>query len=255
MSKRPFVPSFLQKVDDKLLRNKPGTWAARTHLVLYFSAVFALLLVVFCYVVFFDAKQYSNIGSWNTIVGLIAFVGFVFWLIYLLRFNVFKSYGNWSAMDGLKDFALYFTSIALMVAVCFIPSAVETWRANQQFGNEEIVKDINELNVNSCRLEYNLLPLEWRVDTCQVINRINNMQSSDDAVTVPSKVLKFHSTSVIGICAILKPILECTGLTDQVDCAIVVVLTKVKIKIELFHIIEHKVKRLIEVDHYVIGKN
>ena len=188
MSKRPLVPSFLQKVDDKLLRNKPGTWAARTHLVLYFSAVFALLLFVFCYVVFFDAKQYSNIGSWNTFVGLIAFVGFVFWLIYLLRFNVFKSYGNWFAMDGLKDFALYFTSIAVMVAVCFIPSAVETWRANQQFGNEEIVKDINELNTNASRLEYNILPLEWNDDSCRVVNSTSTVLPSDNAVVYDTVV-------------------------------------------------------------------
>ena len=180
MSKRPFVPSFLQKLDDNLLRNKPSTWASRTHLVLYFAALFALLLFAFCYVVFFDAKQYSSIGSWNTFVGLIAFVGFVFWLIFLLRFNVFKRYGNWFAMDGLKDFALYFVCIAAMVAVCFIPSAVETWRANQQFGNEEIVKDINELNINACRLEYNLLPLNWKIDTCHVVERTNIAKPSDD---------------------------------------------------------------------------
>ena len=171
MSKRPLIPSFLQSLDDKLLRNKPGTWVSRTHLVLYFVTVFAALLFVFCYFVFFDAKQYSSIGSWNTFVGLIAFVGFVFWLIYLLRFNVFKRYGNWSAADGLRDFALYFTCIAAMVAVCFVPSAVETWRANQQFGNDEIVNDINELNVNACKLEYNLLPLAWIIDTCKVVNK------------------------------------------------------------------------------------
>ena len=182
MSKRSFVPSFLQKVDDKLLRNKPGAWASRTHLVLYFSTVFTLLLFVFCYFVFFDAKEYSNITSWNVFVSLIVFVGFVFWLIYLLRFNVFKRYGNWFAMDGLKDFLLYFICIGAMVAVCFISSAVETMRANQQFGNEEIVKDINELNINACRLEYNLLPLQWKTDTCEVVDSIITMQTPDDAV-------------------------------------------------------------------------
>ncbi|MBK6378495.1 MAG: hypothetical protein IPF72_01590 [Chitinophagaceae bacterium] len=82
MSKRPLVPSFLQKLDDKLLRNKPGAWATRVHLVIYFVAAFALLLFVFCYAVFFDAKQYSRIESWNVFVGLIAFIGFVFWLIF-----------------------------------------------------------------------------------------------------------------------------------------------------------------------------
>ena len=188
MSKRPFVPSFLQKLDDKLLRNKPGTWASRVHLVLYFTAAFALLLTMFCYFAFFDAKQYSHAGSWATFVALLAFVGFVFWLIFLLRFNVFKRYGNWSAIDGLKDFGLYFISIGAMVAVCFIPSAVETFRANQQFGNEEIVKDINELNINASRLEYGLLPLQWKTDTCRVVEKENTMAPSDNDVTYDTVV-------------------------------------------------------------------
>ncbi len=195
MSKRPLVPSFLQKIDDKLLRNKPGTWATRAHLVLYFVAAFALLLFVFCYVVFFDAKQYSSIESWNIFISLVAFVGFVFWLIYLLRFNVFKRYGNWSAMDGLRDFVLYFISIGAMVAVCFIPSAVETMRANQQFGDEEIVKDINELNINACRLEYNILPLKWRVDTCKVVD--NKYQVTVVQAPVPEDVSVVDTTVVI----------------------------------------------------------
>jgi len=182
MSKRPFVPSFLQKADDKLLRNNPGAWASRAHLVLYFAAAFALLLFVFCYFAFFDAKQYSNIGSWNVFTGMVVFIGFVFWIIYLLRFNVFKRYGNWSAMDGLRDFILYFISIGAMVAACFVPSAVETIRANQQFGNEEIVNDVNELNINACKLEYGLLPLKWKVDTCQVVKRANSTQETREVV-------------------------------------------------------------------------
>jgi len=143
MNKRPLVPSFLQKIDEQLLRDKPGTWSARTHLVIWFSILFSLALAVFCYLAFFDAKQYFSISGWVTFVGLIVFIGFVFWLIFLLRFNVFKRYGNWFAWDGLKNFALYFISIGAMVAVCFIPSAIQTYRANQQFGNEEIVNDIN----------------------------------------------------------------------------------------------------------------
>jgi MFS family permease len=172
MSKRPLVPSFLQALDDKLLRNKPATWSARTHLVLWFAFLFALVLSGFCYLAFFDAKQYSNVGGWATFIGLIVFIGFVFWMIFLLRFNVFKRYGNWFAWDGLKTFGLYFVSIAAMVALCFIPSAIETYRANQQFGNDEIVNDINELNSAACKLEYNLLPLHWKEDTCTV--RISN---------------------------------------------------------------------------------
>lgn len=183
MNKRPLVPSFLQKFDDKLLRNKPNTWSARTHLVVWFAILFGLALSVFCYLTFFDAKQYSNIEGWVTFVGLVAFIGFVFWLIFLLRFNVFKRYGNWFAWDGLKSFALYFVSIGAMVAVCFIPSAVETYRANQQFGNEEIVNDINEINASLCKLEYGLLPLGWKPDTCKVVDKLYNEEPQNDAAS------------------------------------------------------------------------
>jgi hypothetical protein len=182
-NKRLLVPSFLQKLDDKLLRNNPNTWAARTHLVVWFTILFALTLSAFCFLVFFDAKQYSSLSSWTTFVGLIAFIGFVFWLIFLLRFNVFKRYGNWFAWDGLKSFALYFISIGVMVAVCFIPSAVETVRANQQFTNDEIVNDINEINTNACKLEYDLLPLEWKPDTCKIVDTVINYAVASDEVT------------------------------------------------------------------------
>lgn len=184
MSKRPLVPSFLQSLDDKLLRNKPGAWSARTHLALYFAIGFAVLLFAFCYFVFFDAKQYSNIALWNSFVAVLAFIGLVFWLIYLLRFNVFKRYGNWFAFDGLRDLLLYFASIAALVAVCFIPSAVETMRANQQFGNKEIVKDINEINITACRLEFALLPLEWKGDTCKVVEKERTVASTEDVFVI-----------------------------------------------------------------------
>lgn len=205
MSKRSLVPSFLQKLDDKLLRNKPGSWATRAHLVVYFTVVFALLLFVFCYFAFFDAKQYSQLAGWNIFVALIVFVGFIFWLIFLLRFNVFKRYGNWLAMDGLKDFVLYFISIGAMVAVCFIPSAVETIRANQQFGNEEIVKDINELNSNACKLEYDILPKEWDSDTCHVVDTLSGTIYNEgdesyaviDSVATPTLVIGSERYHVI----------------------------------------------------------
>jgi len=184
MNKRLLVPRFLQELDDKLLRNKPGTWAARTHLVIYFAFLFALLTAAFCYFVFFDAKQDSNIVSWNVFVGLIAFIGFVFWLIFLLRFNVFKRYGNRFAIDSLKDFSLYFIAIGAMTGVCFVPSAVETYRANQQFGNEEIVNDINELNVSACKLEYGLLPFTWEPDTFRVVPKLPNSPVNEETTVV-----------------------------------------------------------------------
>ncbi len=177
-NKRPLVPSFLQKLDDNLLRNKPAVWQTRTHLVLFFAIAFAAVLSLFCFLVFFDARQYSTLPGWITFTSLIVFIGFVFWLIYLLRFNVFKRFGNWHLFDGLKSFALFFVCIGIMLSVCFIPSSIQTLRANQQFGNEEVVNDINELNATACKLNYNLLPLKWVGSKYKVVDsgdvRLNN---------------------------------------------------------------------------------
>ena len=199
MNKRPLVPAFLQRLDDTLLRNKPNTWATRAHLVIWFAGLFAFVLIAFCFMIFFDAKEYSNTGSWTTFVSLIAFIGFVFWLIFLLRFNVFKRYGNWCMWDGLKNFGLYFLSIGAMVALCFIPSAVETYRANQQFGNDEIVNDINEINTTACKLEYNLLPQQWTADTFDIIKREVAVQSytEEDMVTADTEVTAVIDQAII----------------------------------------------------------
>lgn len=188
-NKRSFVPSFLNKLDDQLLRNNPAVWQTRTHLVLFFAALFGAVLSLFCLLVFFDAKQYSSLSGWVSFTALIIFIGFVFWLIFLLRFNVFKRFGNWYAWDGLKSFLLYFISIGSMVAVCFIPAAIETYRANQQFGNEEIVKEINELNATACKLEYDILPLKWRAEKCKVVDRTPLVIAENVADTVAINIV------------------------------------------------------------------
>jgi len=168
MSKRPFVPSFLQHFDDTLLRNKPTTWSARTHLVLWFALLFAIALAGCCYLAFYDPREDYSIEGWITFVALVAFVGFVFWVIFLLRFNVFKRYGNWLPWDGLKTFILYLISIGSMVAVCFIPSAIQTLRANQKYKIQELVADVNEMNTSIYQLEYDILPKQWKRDSCWV---------------------------------------------------------------------------------------
>ncbi len=217
MNKRFLVPAFLQKFDDKLLRNKPNTWAARTHFVLWFAFLFALVLSLFCYLTFFDARQYSSTGSWVTLVGLVAFIGFVFWLIFLFRFNMFKRYGNWFVWDRLKSFLLYFISIGAMVAVCFIPSAIETVRANQQFGNEEIVKDINELNTAACKLEYDMLPLQWRADTCRVVDTLPDVAVRPDVIYDTIVTIPVNKYRVIDTAELARSIISEDSLVKVND--------------------------------------
>lgn len=176
---RPMIPSFLQKLDNWLLRHQPTIWQTRIHLALYYILLTGIALTALCYVSFSDARRDTEIGGWITFTVLISILGLVFWLIYLLRFNVFKRFGQWKPLDALVSFILYFIVTLGLVGLNFIPPLVQTFRANQQYSDAEIIKDINDINVNACLLEYDILPHEWNPDTCLVTNTMNR---SDDSV-------------------------------------------------------------------------
>jgi hypothetical protein len=195
-NKRPLVPFFLSRLDAKLLRNMPAVWQTRVHLVLYFAVVFAAVLALLSLLVFFDAKQPGAVSGWSTFTALVALIGFVVWMIYLLRFNVFKRFGNWQPWDGVKSLLLFFICTGAMVAVCFIPAAVQTYRANQQFGNEEIVNDINEINTNACLLEYDILPLKWSPSSYKVLDK-DELERRRNADAIDTTAIRVDdSTSV-----------------------------------------------------------
>ncbi|MBK8087281.1 MAG: hypothetical protein IPK31_04630 [Chitinophagaceae bacterium] len=119
--KRPLAPTFLNKLDDYLLLNKPVTWTARTHLAAYYSLLFVLVLTLLCFIVPDDVRSDSSVFIWTTLTGILSVLGFIVWCIYLLRFNVFKRFGAAHPFDGLKPFLLYFIAIGLMVLPGYIP--------------------------------------------------------------------------------------------------------------------------------------
>ncbi|MBS1567176.1 MAG: hypothetical protein JST39_22525, partial [Bacteroidetes bacterium] len=165
MFKRPLVPGFLKKFDEYLLINKPVIWSARTHLVVWYALLFAAVLSFFCFIVPFDAREQSDAGSWVLFVIVIVILGFVGWLIYLLRFNVFKRFGQLPPGYGLTTFFLYMLSILAIVICVYIPLWVETIRANHTYSNEEIIRDANTVNLDLCRLERDSMVLNWSRDT------------------------------------------------------------------------------------------
>ena len=171
MLNRPMVPSFLQKLDNWLLRHHPTIWQTRVHLALWYILLTGIVLSLLCLVSFNDARRDTEIGGWITFTVLISILGLVIWLIYLLRFNVFKRFGQWKPLDALISFVLYFVIAAALGFLNFIPPLVQSFRANQQYSNSEIIKDINEINTTACLLEYDILPLNWTPDTCQLVSK------------------------------------------------------------------------------------
>jgi hypothetical protein len=167
---RPLVPNFLKKLDKYLLMNLPEIWSSRVHLVLYYGSIFCSVLAAICFLQSNDPRTNSTIEYWCIFVGLISFIGIVVYLIYLLRFNVFKRYGRITPIGRLQTFVLYFFAIGTFVLFPFIPPAIESIRANRAYTGEELVNDVNTLNSIICQLEYDSLPHNWMNDTVQVID-------------------------------------------------------------------------------------
>jgi uncharacterized membrane protein len=183
--KRPLAPSFINRLDRYLLLNKPEIWSSRAHLVLYYGLLFFVVLTVIAFIVPDDPRTKTPASYWLGFVSLISAVGIIGWIIYLVRFNVFKRYGLTGPVSRLITFVLYFISIGIFVLFCYVEPYVESVRANAAYTEAEIVNDLNTLNVGIAKLEYDSLDHEWSTDTVLVTDRV---RPSDDAPSPEERV-------------------------------------------------------------------
>ncbi len=165
MNKRPLAPKFLNKLDNSLLLNRPDTWSTRFHLVFYYTIIFMIALAIICLTMPSDAREKSFYALWSGSIGVLVAIGFIVWLVYLFRFNVFKQYGSVFPGDRLKTFLLYFFIIALLSIVVYIPPVIESIKADLEYNTETIAKDCNRINELITQLEQDNVPTEWQPDT------------------------------------------------------------------------------------------
>ena len=186
--KRSFIPDFLNNFDRKLLLNKPNTWSARIHFVLYFSLLFMLIVAALSYFAFSNVNEYSDSAVWTSLTALLCFIGLIIWLIYLLRFNVFKRFGKQSSTAGIKTFLLFFIGMSFIVVPAFVPTLVESFRANRTYSSNELVKDINSINKNILLLNYEIISKDFNVDTVVKISRQENVKHYNEAPVVQTEM-------------------------------------------------------------------
>jgi hypothetical protein len=169
-------------------------------MVLYYGILFIALLTAIAFVVPDDPRRDSQAPVWMVFVWLISFVSFIGWLIYLLRFNVFKRYGLTSPVNRLIIFILYFISTGVFVLFVYVKPYVETVRANAAYTEQELVDDVNALNMGITTLSYDSLDHRWTREAVLVVDTIAPEELYDDAVTVPvdttSRVRKILRTTL-----------------------------------------------------------
>lgn len=197
---RILIPSFLQKADDYLLRHKPVIWQSRIHLLTWYYLLAALLIAGLSYISSGDPRSGNGLGGWTTFTILMTILAFVGWLIYLLRFNVFKRFGQWHSTDALLSFSLLFLGGFMIISLNFIPAAIQTWKTSQHYGREEIVQDMNEINALALQLEYAFVPKEWTADTTVLgeapVIRVTENESANDTLAIQPVVYQ-HNWSYV----------------------------------------------------------
>jgi len=169
--------SIIKRFDQHLLKNNPVSWSTRIHTAGIYSLGFALLLAFISFIAPNDPRSKSIIHYWITLVAILSLLAFIFWMIYLLRFNVFKRYGTWKPTDTVKTFLFYFIIIAIMISWPFIPPIVESARANAAYSTEELVTDMNAMNIKICQLEQDSIPKRFRKDTFQIDNSVKGVET------------------------------------------------------------------------------
>lgn len=194
-SKRPLAPSFINKLDRYLLLHQPVLWTTRAHLVKYYSLLFAVVLTLLCLIAPSNPLGDSNSFVWTTLTAVLSFIGIIVWIIYLLRFNVFKRFGDNGKLDAVKNFVLFFIAIGFMIAPTYIPTAVESIRANNAFGHEEVVNDINEINKKINQLEYDSLNHTWSKETVIVRDSIPQRLRYDQADESNTEQIRYVDTT------------------------------------------------------------
>lgn len=166
MDKKPdFIRNLMRSLDRRFLLTKPVFWSTRLLRVLLIAPIVYLVLAVLSYFGALDPRSGSNVATFSGFYAVISILFFVWWMIYLLRFNVFKRFGQWKPTDSLIHFLAYFLIIGIMVFLPVLPAITESFRANRAYTTQEIIDDANAINRGICLLERDSIKLKFDYDT------------------------------------------------------------------------------------------
>jgi hypothetical protein len=171
---RPLLPGFLKRLDNYLLKNKPDIWTTRVHLTVWYSLLTTITLCALYYLANGDARTARFERSWMPYISTICAVGLIVYVIYVVRFNVFKRFGNLKiAKHGALQFIYITIAIGSIGLPAVVPNITEAFWAHQQYTKSEIIKDARAINFQYHLLDQTL-GLNWNSTRIKVVSDTND---------------------------------------------------------------------------------
>lgn len=138
------MKSFLNRIDQYLLKNCPLVWTTRIH---YFIPWWILSAgIIFLGIMAQNPVTYDGTESLLGWLVLLAICGLVLWIIYYFRFNKWKSFGNYKTGESLAFWGLNLIVVGLLAVVPHLGDMGRFVRANSDYSDRDIVQDINAFN-------------------------------------------------------------------------------------------------------------
>lgn len=138
--------SFFKKIDLYLLRNFPNFWSTRIHkLLLFWLLGFGLLTGIF---MIQSIDSYTSSGEeyiypW---LFLLIICGIIFWMVFLFRFNLFKSFGKRPWLDEYQNFLIIFMGIFLLVGSYKTMDTARFLKVRITIPDSKLINGINAVN-------------------------------------------------------------------------------------------------------------
>jgi MFS family permease len=166
--------SSLKKFTNRLLKNNPDEWSTRWPWVLAIGLGVHILLGLLVLATQWDVRYETKYELWIGLIFIIIILGLVGFLLFLLRFNVFKRFGKLSSWHYVGTFLAYFITTAMIVSWAYNPFAVTSITARMKYDDAQVAKDINRMNVLMNTIEYDSIPQLWTRQKVVLVERGRN---------------------------------------------------------------------------------
>jgi hypothetical protein len=163
--RRPLAPAFINRIDKWLLLNYPTIWATRIHLFLWYALIGYVIIIGTFYILPDDPRESSNVEMRTAITALLAAMGIILWMIFLLRFNTFKRFGKQGVFTMGVQLLIFFVIFAVAAFTLLIPPVIEKIKADNAFPNNQLIDAVNQLNYGVNVLEKDTNPIALINDT------------------------------------------------------------------------------------------